>query len=216
MRLRSSSATVRVSAAALVMLALGGCGSETADPGDGVAASEDEFDVTSATLTDEPFCDRVDTAMVAELLAIPEEEVKLQVDRQVGEEFEGAVEEAGPSESVANLCVLGTGTSQLLVSVQPDASAADVQETVDELASLAGTGSSESCSTGDAAAFGEPSAAFTCEAGPPLERMRVVVTGLVGDSKFFCSSIVNEGAGDELPAATIEVCETMLQELAES
>ena len=41
--------------------------------------------------------------------------------RQVGEEFEGPDEEAAPSTSVANLCVFGSGTSQFLVSVQPDA-----------------------------------------------------------------------------------------------
>lgn len=209
---RRSTAT----AAVLVLLALGGCGSETGDPGNGDPSAGAEFDASTATLTDEPFCDRVDTAVVGGVLGMPPEKVRTQVERTVGEEFEGMDEEAGPSKSVANLCVYGSSTSQLTVSVQPDAGAADVQETVDELASLAGKGSSESCETSDASSFGDPAAAYVCETGPPLKRVRVVVTGLVGGSKFYCSASKNTGAGAEFPEATIDACRVTLEELAAS
>lgn len=205
----------RFAAAAIVVLVLGGCGSETEDPASSdPSSSEDGFDPASATLTEDPFCDRVDTALVGEVLGMPAEKVRTQVDRKVGEEFEGMDEEAGPSTSVANLCVFGSSTSSFTVSVQPDADEADVQETVDELASLTGKGSSEECTSEDAAEFGDPAASYTCETGGALNRVRVVVTGLVGGSKFYCATAMNTGAGPEFPEATVDACRTTLEELA--
>lgn len=204
-----------IAAAVVAVLALGGCGSETEAPSSsGPSSTEEGFDPASATLTEDPFCDRVDTAVVGEVLGMPSEKVRTQVDRKVGEEFEGMDEEAGPSTSVANLCVFGSSTSQFTVSVQPDAGATDVQETVDELASLAGKGSSEQCTSEDADAFGDPAASFTCETGGALNRVRVVVTGLVGGSKFYCAAAMNTGAGPEFPAAAVDACRTTLEELA--
>lgn len=201
------------SAALLLLLTVSACGSETADPDDG-NGSGTGFDVSTATLTEEPFCDRLDTAMVAELLGLSSDKVKTQVDREVGEKFSGSAEPEGPVTSVSNLCVLGTGTSQFVVSVQPGASSSDVQETVDELASLAGKASSETCTSGDAEEFGNPAAFFSCESEPPVERVRVVATGLVGESKFYCAAIVNQGGGPELADSTRSACDTVLQELA--
>lgn len=205
-------AGTRTLAATMLLLALGACGSETSEPG---GEGDAGFDASTATLTDAPFCDRLDTSMVAELLQLPADKVRTQVDREVGEKFQGSAEPEGPSESVANLCVLGSGTSQLVVSVQPDATSSDVRETVDDLASLAGKASSETCTSGDAEGFGEPAGFFTCESEPPV-RVRVVATGLVGDSKFYCAAIVNQGGGPELAESTRTACRTVLQELAES
>ena len=199
-------------AAVVLLLALGGCGSESSD------STEDEsqggFDVSSATLTDAPFCDRVDTTLVADVLGLPAGQVRNQVDREVGEEFEGPNEEGQPPASEANLCIYGSSTSQFVVSVQPDATAEDVQKSIDELAGLSGKGSSETCEPTDGSAFGDPSGAFTCTSSPPVKRQRVVVTGLVGDSKFYCAAMVNEGGGDDLPATTADACRVTMEELA--
>jgi hypothetical protein len=203
----------KISAAAILLLTLGACGSEEAADGDATSGADAGFDVSSATLTDEPFCDRVDTAMVAEVLGMSAEQVKKQVDRAVDEEFEGPNEEGKPPKSVANLCVFGSSTSQFIVSVQPDASADDVQQAIDELASLSGKGSSEICEPTDASAFGSPAGAFTCES-TGLERQRIVVTGLVGDSKFYCAATVNKGGGANLADATADGCRATMEELA--
>ena len=212
----TTGAVARMSAAALALAVLAGCGSETGSSSSEPAEGGDGgSDVSSATLTADPFCDRVDTASVAEVLGMPAEKVKTQVDREVGDEYEGFDEEAGPATSVANLCVFGSSTSSFLVSVQPDATSADVQESVDELTSLAGKGSSETCETTDASSFGDPAAAFVCDM-EPLERKRVVATGLIGDSKFYCSATMNTGAGPDFADATLETCRTTLEELAAS
>ena len=205
--------TAGLAVATMVVLALGACGTETADdPGD--PAAGEGFDVSAATLTDEPFCDQLDTAAVADVLGLPAEKVRTQVDREVGEEFEGPNEEAAPPTSVANLCAMGSGTSQMIVSVQPDATEADVQKSIDELAALTGEESSETCSSSDASAFGDPAGSFTCTSNPPVERVRVVHTGLVGDSKFYCAAMVNRGARADLAEATTDTCEAVLEQLA--
>jgi hypothetical protein len=216
MHTTTTGTAAKAAAAALLALALAGCGSDTADPADGDAtgSADGGFDVSEATLTDDPFCDQIDTAMVGGVLGLPTDKVRTQVDREVGEEFEGPDEEAPPPESVANLCVFGSSTSQFLVSVQPDATSADVQESIDDLASLAGKGSSETCETSEASSFGDPAAAFTCTSGSPLERVRVVVTGLVGDSKFYCSATKNQGAGPDFQDATLDACSSALEQLA--
>jgi len=205
---------ITTGATAVLLLALGACGSETSEPGDAAAGGDDGFDVSTATLTDQPFCDRVDTTMVAEVLGIAADKVRTQVDREVGQEFEGPDEEGAPPKSVANLCVYGSSTSQFLVSVQPDATAEDVQQGIDELADLAGKGSSEKCEPTDGSDFGDPSGAFACTSSPPVKRQRVVVTGLVGGSKFYCAAILNQGAGPDLAAATADACRTTMEELA--
>lgn len=198
----------RASAAALLMLALTACGSETAEP----AAESSGSDAGAATLTDQPFCSSVDAAAVAGVLGLAEDKVRTRVDRAVGDEFEGPDEEAAPATSEANLCVFGSSTSQFVVSVQPDATSADVQETVDELAGLTGEESSESCESRDADAFGDPAAVFACSS--TMERVRVVATGLVGDSKFYCAAMRNEGAGETFEQDTVDACTAMLEELS--
>ncbi len=203
--------------AVLTMVAVAGCGSETSSSSDGSGPTDDErFDVSSAKLTDQPFCDELDLTLIAEVLGLSGANVKLREDREVGEKFEGPNEEAAPPASTANLCVLGSTSKQFLVSVQPDASASDVQDTLDELATLSGDESSETCEPTDVSDFGDPGGAYTCSSGPPLERVRVVATGLVGGSKFFCSVMLNEGAGPELATTTLDACRTTLEELAES
>lgn len=214
MRTLTTTAATRSLAAALLLLTVSACGSETADPEEDGNGADTGFDVSGATLTEEPFCDRLDTSLVADLLELPADKVRTQVDREVGEKFSGSAEPQGPSKSVANLCVLGTGTSQFVVSVQPGATSSDVQETVDELAGLTGEASSETCSSGDAEEFGNPAAFFTCESEPPIERVRVVATGLVDESKFYCAAILNQGGGPELAESTRAACDTVLQELA--
>lgn len=200
-----------VPAAVLVVGGLAGCGSDTADSGEQNAPGASE-----ASLTTEQFCDEVDTAMVADVLGTAQAKVKTRVDRAVGDEFEGPDEEGAPETSVANLCVFGTSTSQFVVSVQPDATSADVQESIDELAALDGKESSESCAQSDATEFGDPSAAFTCQSDPPIKRVRVVVTGLVGDSKFYCATMVNSGARKDLAEATTDGCRTTMEKLSSS
>jgi hypothetical protein len=214
---RRARTTGQLGAAVLLLLALGGCGSESGDAGDNGdtgGTANGGFDVSSATLTDEPFCDRVDPAVVGEVLGMAPDKVRTQVDRAVEEEFEGPDEEAPPVKSVSNLCVFGSNTSQFTVSVQPDASAEDVQRAIDELSALSGKESSEQCEPTDASAFGDPAGVFTCTSNPPIKRMRVVATGLVGDSKFYCAAMVNQGAGPELADATAEACRATMEELA--
>ena len=202
--------------AVLTLVAVAGCGSETSSSSDGTGPTDAAFDVKNATLTDQPFCDELDTTLIAELLGLSAANVKLREDREVGEKFEGPNEEAAPPTSTANLCVLGSTSKQFLVSVQPDASDSDVQDTLDELGTLSGDASSETCEPTDVSDFGEPGGAYTCSSGPPLERVRVIATGLVGGSKFFCSVVLNEGAGPELATTTLDACRTILEGLAES
>lgn len=203
------STATRLSAATALLLALGACGSESEDSG----SSPDGVDAGAATLSDQPFCDQLDTAAVAELLGMAPDKVKVQVDREVGEEFEGPNEEGSPPTSVANMCALGSGTSQLVVSVQPDATEDDVQRTLDDLSALTGKQSSETCEPAGASAFGDPAGAFMCTSDPPVKRVRVVVTGLVGESKFYCAAMVNQGARDDLAEAATEVCRTTMVQL---
>lgn len=207
-------ATTKASAAVLPVLLVmltAGCGSDTSDGGsDPATGSEEE----TATLTADPFCDQVDTALVGGVLDLPAEKVRTQVDREVGEEFEGPDEEAEPPTSVANLCVFGSSTSQFVVSVQPDATPDDVQESIDELAGLTGKESSEVCETSDASAFGDPAAVYTCTSRKPMERVRVVATGLVDGSKFYCSAMMNQGAGADFRDKTVEACTTTMERLS--
>jgi hypothetical protein len=195
-------------ATALLVAGVAACGSDTGSSGDGA-----DPETQGQSLTTEQFCHDVDTAMVADLLGTSQAKVKTQVDRGVGDEFEGPNEEGAPETSVANLCVFGTSTSQFVVSVQPDATSADVQKSIDELAALDGEESSESCEQSDASDFGDPSAAFTCRSAPPIKRVRVVVTGLVGDSKFYCATMVNSGARADLAQATTDGCRTTMEKL---
>lgn len=210
---------MKVSAAALLMLAVAGCGNDTGDDnggGDGTTGSGSSgFDASTATLTDQPFCDTVDVETVATVLGLSNGDVNLLVDRQVGEKYEGPNEEAPPLTSKANLCSFGTSTSQFMVSVQPDATAKDVQKTVDDLSSLSGNDSSETCKPSDASAYGDPAGAFTCTSNPPVKRVRVVATGLVGSSKFYCSAIVNEGAGSDFASKAFDACQSTLESLAD-
>ena len=208
MRSQSTYRTVtKVGAVLGLLMAVGACGSET-------DSSSDDTEAPSAALTDEPFCEQVDPAMVGEVLAMPADKVRVVTERAVGDEFEGMDEEGAPQVSVSNLCVFGSSTSTFTVSIQPDASEADVDKAIEELSSLTGKGSSEQCEPGDAADFGEPAGAFTCTSDPPVKRVRVVATGLIGDSMFYCAAAMNTGAGPEFPDATFGACRKMVQELS--
>ena len=208
---------MKVSLAALLMVAAAGCGSDSGsgsgDGGNGTGG--DSFDVSTATLTDQPFCDTIDQETVATVLGISNSDVNLLVNREVGDKYEGPNDEGPPKTAEANLCSFGTSTKQFIVSVQPDATAKDVQSTVDDLSSLSGKGSSETCKPGDASPYGDPAGAFTCTSKPPTQRVRVVATGLVGNSKFYCSAILNEGAGPDFASAALDACRSTLESLAD-
>ncbi len=204
----SSKVRVKTAAAAVLLLALGACGSETS------GSSGDDTGSPATALTSDPFCEQVDPALVGEVLEIPAEKVQVVTERAVGDEFEGMDEEGGPQTSVSNLCVFGNSTSTFTVSIQPDATDADVDKVVKELSDLSGKGSSEQCEPGDAADFGEPAGAFTCTSNPPIKRVRVVATGLMSGSMFYCAAAKNTGAGPEFPDATFGACRTLVQELS--
>lgn len=206
---------MKVSAAALLVLAVAGCGNDTGG-GDGTTGSgSGGFDVSTATLTVEPFCDTIDVETVATVLAMSDSDVNTLVNRQVGDKYEGPNEEAKPLTAKANMCSFGSSTKQFIVSVQPDATAEDVQKTIDDVKSLTGKDSSETCTSSDASGYGDPAGAFTCTSNPPLKRERVVATGLVGTSKFYCSAIVNQGAGSDFASNAFDACQSTLQSLAD-
>jgi hypothetical protein len=59
--------------------------------------------------------------------------------------------------------------------------------------------------------FGSPGAVADCEQRGG--RRSAAVVGLVGGSGFFCSSVVDSGAGPDLLDATLEVCRDTLETL---
>lgn len=208
-----------VPGAALVLVAsLNSCGSQESGTPAGdpeTAPTPAPFDVTTATITDQPFCDRVDTSLVAAALDMSADKVKLRESREVGEEFEGPVEEKGPAVSKVNSCVYGSATRRFIVTVRPDGSASQVQETIDFYARLGNKGfASERCASEQDASFGEPAAVATCHGRGASKRASVVVTGLVGGSMYYCSAILNTGSRSELRDPTVEACRSTLETIS--
>ena len=204
--------------ALVLMGGLAGCGADS----DGTPVAEGEasvtpaaFDVTAATLTDELFCDRVDMSLVATALGMSADQVKLRQARGIGEKFEGPVEEGGPATSKVNSCGYGSSTRQFIVTVDPDSSARAVRKTIDFYAVLGQKGySSERCTSEEDPSFGDPAAVATCHGSGASRRASVVVTGLVGGSKFFCTAILNSGSTSRLQEPTIEACRSTLEAIA--
>jgi hypothetical protein len=197
----------------LALTALVGCGDQKSTASH--ASEPSGFDVTTATLTDQPFCDSIDPSTVASLLDLPADRVHLQVNRKVGDKVEGTVEEEGLKTSDVNMCIFGTSTKQFVVTVQPTSSADKVEKTIKDLRALGGRGSSEDCAVTDAPAFGSPAATADCHGTLGSTRFVGVATGLVGGSKFFCSLILNQSEkGSDPQAPLLETCTALLKSLA--
>jgi hypothetical protein len=197
----------------LLLGALAGCGDETSAPPAKTQSSG--FDVRTATLSDQPFCDTIDPATVAPLLGLSADKVRLQVDRKVGDKVEGTVEEEGLKSSDVNMCIFGNSTKQFIVTVQPTSTADNVEKTIKDLQATTGKGSSEHCTVKDAPAFGDPAATAACHGTLGSTRFVGVATGLVGGSKFYCSLILNsspKGSDPEQPL--VDTCGTLLKSLA--
>ena len=214
--MRATRAMTAAAAGTLALAALAGCGDQKASDGsDSGSSTSGTFDVSSATLTDQPFCDTVDTAQVATLLGMDADKVRLQVNRKVGDKIEGPVEEEGLKSSDVNMCIFGTSTKQFVLTVQPSSSADKVQKTIKDLQALDGKGSSEQCTVKDAPDFGEPAATADCHGTMGSTRFVGVATGLVGHSKFYCSLILNQSAkGSDPQPELVDTCGTLLKSLA--
>ena len=191
--------------ALLVLGALAACGEDgTADRPDGTPVeSPSAFDAATATLVAEPFCEEVDTTLVAGALGMPADTVALVSERVVDQDRPGAGKGSGPSD--VNSCTFGSRKKRLVVAVQPRRARADVLRRVD------GYRQQPDCQVMDDPWFGTPGVVAGCtERGG---RRAVAVVGLVGGSGFFCSSVVDAGAGTELVEATVEVCRDTLETL---
>ena len=204
----------------LLMASLLSCGSETttASGNDDTSTPEPAaFDVTTATLDDQPFCERVDTTLVGAALGMNADEVKLRESREVGEKFDHPAQEGAKVTSEVNSCIYGSSTSQFIVTVDPDSAAPEVQKSIDFYADLGKEGySSEVCESTGEPSFGDPAALATCTGSKGSKRASVVVTGLVGGSKFHCSAILNSGSVEELEEPTLEACRSSLEAIAGS
>jgi hypothetical protein len=208
-------------AAGLVLLAsLMACGSgtSTTSGGDGGPSPDaSAFDVTTATLDDQPFCDRVDTTLVAPALGMAADQVKLRESLVVGEKFDHPAQEGALATSKVNSCVYGSSTSQFIVTVDPDSAAPAVQKSIDFYADLGKKGySSEECTSVADPSFGDPAAMATCTGLKGSKRASVVVIGLVGTSKFHCAAVLNSGSIGELEEPSLEACRSALESIAAS
>jgi hypothetical protein len=218
--------TKATAAAALLVAALAGCGTESgsgesssgSSASSSAAPSQDAspspFDVTRATLTDQPFCDRLDPAEVGAVLGMAPDKVRVTTDRTVGDEYEGPVEEEGLQISDVNMCILGSATKQFIVTVQPVSSEGRVEKTIKDLAAMK-EGYGQVCRVKDAPEFGTPGAVAACRGTSGSSRLVAVTTGMVGDSKFYCSAILNVSPkGTDLQGPLVKACEGILEELA--
>jgi hypothetical protein len=201
-----------------MMAALVSCGQQTTttDSSGDTSTEPAAFDASTATVTDQPFCDQVDTTLVGAALDMSPDGVKLVESREVGDKVEGPDEESGPITSQVNSCSLGSSTAQFVVTVQPDASAASVQKLIDFYTDLGHKGfSSETCTVAPDAGFGDPAVVADCKGTGGSRRRLTIVTGLVGTSKFFCSTLVNSGSTQAMRDAAVDACRQTLQTLAE-
>ena len=192
--------------AALALGALAACSEdEAADRPDGTPMeSPSAFDAATATLVAQPFCEEVDPTLVAGALRMPGDKVALLSERVVDEERPGARDTRGSSE--VNSCTFGAKGKRLVVAVRPTTAEATVQRRIDGYRSGA---RGAVCQVADDRWFGSPGAVADCEARGG--RRSVAVVGLVGGSGFFCSSVVDAGAGPDLLEATVEVCRDTLE-----
>jgi hypothetical protein len=215
---RAARAATAATAGLLLLGALAGCGDQTSPPSASTRTKATTqpagFDVSTATLTDQPFCDTIDTSQVAPLLGLSADRVRLQVDRKVGDKVEGAVEEEGLKTSDVNMCIFGTSTKQFIVTVQPQSSSDKVAKTIKDLRALTGRGASEHCTVANAPAFGKPGATADCHGTLGSTRFVGVATGLVGGSKFYCSLILNQSRpGSDPQQSLIDTCGSLLHGL---
>jgi len=212
---RLPQATGTVLAAALCSLLLG-CGPDTAtDAGPPAAEETQPFDVATATLTDQPFCDRVDPSLVGSALGMRADRVQLRTERAVGDKFQGPDEEAPWLRSDSNMCVFGSRTRQFLVAVAPDSTEEAAQEAIDYYTRLAADATaSERCRVDPDESFGDPAVTARCESTGDLHRAMAAATGLVGSSRFFCSATVNTGAGPDFASTALEACRSTLEDVS--
>ena len=194
--------------AVVALAALAACGdNQTRERPDGTPSeSPSAFDAATATLVAVPFCEEVDPTLVAGALQMSADRVALLSERVVDEERPAAGEAAGPSE--VNSCTFGDKGKRLAVAVQPEAERGQVERRIEGYrADVPG----RDCQVADDAWFGSPGAVADCEGRGG--RRSVAVVGLVGGSGFFCSSVVDAGAGPDLLDATLEVCRDTLETL---
>jgi hypothetical protein len=194
--------------AVVVLAALVSCGDDQVrERPDGTPSeSPSAFDAATATLVAVPFCEEVDLTLVAGALRMPADKVTLLAERVVDEERPGTGEAAGPSE--VNSCAFGTAGKRLAVAVQPEAAADQVER---RIAAYEAPTPGRDCQVADDPWFGSPGAVADCEQRGG--RRSVAVVGLVGGSGFFCSSVVESGAGADLLDATVEVCRDTVETL---
>lgn len=198
----------------VVLVALAACtGSqpEAEDPADatGGEPTVEAFDVTSARLVDEPFCDRLDPALVASVLGMEPDAVALVEERVIGEKYPTMDEEAPAKPSKVNSCTLGSGSRQFVVSVQPEASTEDVRTTMETAQALGAK-----CAVDNETMFGQAGAIAHCAGSKAVPRASVVTSGLVGGGKFYCAVFLNEGASDDLREPAVDACTETMELLA--
>jgi hypothetical protein len=205
------SALGRLSPPVVAVVALGAlasCGADDAatTPTGAPAESPSAFDAATATLVTEPFCEEVDLTLVAGALGMPADKVALLAEQVVDEERPGAGDGGRPS--AVNSCTFGAEGKRLVVAVRPSTAEATVQRRIDGYRDRT---RGSRCQVADDRWFGSPGAVADCE---EREGSRsVAVVGLVGGSGFFCSSVVDTGAGPDLLEATVEVCRDTVETL---
>jgi hypothetical protein len=213
-----SRTAIGMAAAALLLGALAACGDDTTASGSGDSggthSSSGDFDVTKATLTDQRFCDQLDTTALGAVIGIPADKLRVTTDRTIGDKYEGPDEEQGLEISDVNMCILGSSTKQFIVTVQPTSSASRVQKTIDDLTAMK-EGYGEVCQVQDDATFGDPGAVADCHGTRGSSRLMAATTGLVGDSKFYCAAILNfSSKGTDLQGPLVDTCHGILEDLA--
>jgi hypothetical protein len=194
--------------AVVALTVLAGCGDDQArERPDGTPSkSPSAFDAATSTLVAVPFCEEVDPTLVAGALRMSADKVQLLSEQVVAKERPGTGEASGPSE--VNSCTFGAEGRRLAVAVQPEAERSQVERRIEGYRAAA---AGRDCQVADDPWFGSPGAVAECEGRGG--RRSVAVVGLVGGSGFFCSSVVDAGAGPDLLDATLEVCRDTLETL---
>jgi len=232
---------ILVAATTIIALGLAGCGSSSDDTSsegasdspsasssESASATESEspsespseeptFDVTSATLTTKPFCDKIDMAVVSDVLGLPASKIKVLLERHVGEKytpFPGQPEQT----ATANSCSFGTDENLLGLAITPKANPKDVEGRIEVYRSLNGkSGQSDDCTVEETTEFGDPGAAILCKGvySSNKGRASALYMGLVGDSVFSCQAAVLKGSTPQSLAGRAEpACLTLLETLA--
>lgn len=221
--------SLAASAAMLIAAALTGCGSSDANDdstegssksssGSHKSSQSEGFDPTTATLTQVPFCDDVDTSTVAGAIAQDESRVKLLDERQVGKKYKSTTPGAPAYVSTINSCKFGVSdNATMIVLVRPHATQRDFDNTKAFWTPSKGTMSSSKCTVRDDDSVGDPGAVVLCKGAMSTTKGQSMVElfGLVGDSMWECSAFVAKGSTPEkLESPTTDACMTIADQLA--